>query len=95
MDRGASFEGQFSEGEKFGDGRQASHWKDNLGIGILDPTAALGELLQISTMDIRAFDAIGWNVAAAIPEPETYAMLLAGLGLLGFTARRRKQNAAA
>ena len=29
-----------------------------------------------------------------IPEPETYAMMLAGLGLLGFTARRRKQKAA-
>jgi hypothetical protein len=28
---------------------------------------------------------------AAIPEPETYAMLLAGLGLLGFEARRRKK----
>ena len=28
-------------------------------------------------------------VAAAIPEPETYGMLLAGLGLLGFIARRR------
>jgi hypothetical protein len=28
---------------------------------------------------------------AAIPEPETYAMLLAGLGLLVFMARRRKQ----
>jgi len=27
---------------------------------------------------------------AAIPEPETYAMLLAGLGLMGFVARRRK-----
>lgn len=26
----------------------------------------------------------------AIPEPETYAMMLAGLGLLGFTAKRRK-----
>jgi hypothetical protein len=29
---------------------------------------------------------------AAIPEPETYAMLLAGLGLLGFFAQRRKQK---
>ena len=27
----------------------------------------------------------------AIPEPETYAMMLAGLGLLGFVARRRRQ----
>ncbi len=26
----------------------------------------------------------------AVPEPETYAMLLAGLGLVGFSARRRK-----
>lgn len=31
------------------------------------------------------------DAIAAIPEPETYAMLLAGLGLLGFAARRRKQ----
>ena len=29
---------------------------------------------------------------AAIPEPETYAMLIAGLGLLGFMARRRKES---
>ena len=27
-----------------------------------------------------------------IPEPETYAMLLAGLGLMGFVARRRRQR---
>jgi hypothetical protein len=26
-----------------------------------------------------------------VPEPETYAMLLAGLGMLGFVARRRRQ----
>lgn len=31
----------------------------------------------------------------AIPEPETYAMLLAGLGLMGAISRRRKQKQAA
>lgn len=30
-------------------------------------------------------------VFAPVPEPETYAMMLAGLGLLGITLRRRKQ----
>jgi hypothetical protein len=32
---------------------------------------------------------------APVPEPETYAMMLAGLGLLGVAARRRKQKAIA
>ena len=32
---------------------------------------------------------------APVPEPETYAMLLAGLGLLGFAARRKHRAAAA
>jgi len=30
------------------------------------------------------------SVMAAVPEPETYAMMLGGLALLGVTARRRK-----
>lgn len=29
-------------------------------------------------------------VASPVPEPETYAMILIGLGLIGFTTRRRK-----
>ena len=29
------------------------------------------------------------TMAAAIPEPSSYAMMLAGLGLLGFAARRK------
>lgn len=30
------------------------------------------------------------SFTAAVPEPETYAMLLAGLGVLGFVGKRRK-----
>jgi hypothetical protein len=33
-------------------------------------------------------------VVGAIPEPETYAMLLSGLGVLAFTIRRKKKRAA-
>jgi probable HAF family extracellular repeat protein len=39
--------------------------------------------------------ALLFSVPAPIPEPETYAMLIAGLGLLAWTARRRKKAGAA
>ncbi|WP_197714592.1 FxDxF family PEP-CTERM protein [Nitrosomonas supralitoralis] len=40
----------------------------------------------------RGIDAIESDLihVTAVPEPETYAMLLAGLGLIGFIAHRRK-----
>jgi hypothetical protein len=32
------------------------------------------------------------HISAPVPEPESYAMLLAGLGLMGLIARRRRQD---
>lgn len=32
------------------------------------------------------------DLSAPVPEPETYAMLLAGMGIVGFAARRRKST---
>ena len=61
IDGGVTNIAAFSTGDIFGDGRQNSHWQDNLGLGILDPTIAPGELLSITENDKRAFDVIGWN----------------------------------
>lgn len=38
------------------------------------------------------FSTLAFAEVTAVPEPETYAMLLAGLGALGFMGRRRKVN---
>lgn len=47
--------------------------------------------LALHVQGIGPNDNSAWYVSS-VPEPETYAMLLAGLGLVGFMARRRKVN---
>jgi hypothetical protein len=47
---------------------------------------------EILIRDNYAWPVRTGDVAAPIPEPETYAMMLAGLGLLGVMTRRRKQK---
>jgi len=47
-----------------------------------------GQIPNLSHLIVFGREAAGGTIAA-IPEPETYAMLLAGLGLVGFAARRK------
>jgi len=42
-----------------------------------------------------AFDSVHAQFTSAVPEPEIYAMMMAGLGLLGYVTRRKKLQAAA
>lgn len=82
----------FSTGTYLGDGRQASHWADSLGIGIMDPTVSFGELMTISAADVAALDAIGWNVTS-VPEPATYGLFGVGLAALAWRRRRTAPSA--
>lgn len=41
-----------------------------------------------------SLDNVSVSVATSVPEPESYAMMLAGLGLMGAIARRRKSKSA-
>lgn len=42
------------------------------------------------TNEVSYFLGASIDPASAVPEPETYAMFMAGLGLLGFVSRRKK-----
>lgn len=65
----------FATGYYLGDGNQGSHWKDTQAIlqangcyvderqaGIMDPTSSNCSLGIVTSNDIAAFDAMGWNV---------------------------------
>lgn len=86
----------WSRGVVNGDGRQASHWKDNLGLGILDPTARpAGQLNVVTDLDLQSLDIIGWDRAAltAVPEPSTLAAFAFGLSFFVCRQRRRRKQA--
>lgn len=76
-----------STGVFFGDGRQASHWKDNnlTGnfIGVMDPTLSNGEAWDFTAADLLALDAIGWDV---VPEPSALTVF----GVAALLALRRR-----
>lgn len=48
-------------GVTFGDGNQASHFRDGLGIGIMDPTLGNGEFGTVTANDLRVLGLVGWD----------------------------------
>lgn len=75
-----------------GDG---GHWEEGLIYGVqetaMSPSIAAGTRKRFTELDFAAMKDIGWEVSP-VPEAETWGMLLAGLGLLGWRMRTRARN---
>ena len=80
--QGTSFIGVHFGNGTGGPGNATAFYKLDAGTG-----------LDVITLAYNASsDAVLYSTSP-IPEPETYALLLAGLGVVGFMARRRQQQA--
>lgn len=75
-----------------------SHWANDTmstyqGVAqetLMDPSTTPGTRELPTLLDYAAFKDIGWQVnVTTVPEPDTYALLLTGLALIGLSARRR------
>jgi|GEM_PF-4664517 len=83
-----SFNGKDKE-DLFSVGNQESRYRENhgsLGDNILSETD-FGHGIE------KNHDLGGNHATSPIPEPETYVMLLTGLGIIGFLAYRKKKSA--
>jgi hypothetical protein len=75
----------FSTGQNLGDGGQASHWQDSNAIllangcfidarpiGIMDPTSSACSMGVVTSNDLAAIDAMGWNIGTDVYNDRGY-----------------------
>ncbi|SEK55786.1 matrixin family metalloprotease [Nitrosovibrio tenuis] len=71
------------------------HWQQGLTyLGqevAMDPSILAGQRKHFTELDYAAMKDIGWQVAP-IPEAEVWAMMIAGLGLLGWRLRSQRRD---
>ena len=88
---------RMSTGISKGDGRQASHWKDDqftgVNIGIMDPSLSFGLRTNVSPNDLIAMRLLGYTLAAPpVTAPEPDAGVLIALGITcAFLIRPKKR----
>jgi len=87
------------------DGSSQTFTVSSLGFGVTDGNQSFSQYVQFvasagttitsllfgNSPDKNAFEVANFSVTP-IPEPETYALILAGLGAIGFITRRRRNN---
>jgi len=87
LDKGATSLAKFSPGAN--DNYQASHWLQGTG-SLMDPAVAAGVSQNITALDIKALDVIGYDVIV-VAEPASLTLLFGGIALA--IARRRRPDA--
>jgi hypothetical protein len=80
LDGGANNLGDFSSGVS-NDGFQVSHWQDGDSRGIMTPMLEKGQRINISDLDRRLLDSVGWD-----REPQLLADVKTAIGSIDWSA---------
>ncbi|NJK49480.1 hypothetical protein HC931_16170 [Candidatus Gracilibacteria bacterium] len=80
VDGGANNLGDFSTGVT-NDGLQVSHWRDGDSRGIMTPLLEQGQRINISDLDLRLLDSIGWD-----RQPQLLADVKTAIGSIHWSA---------